>query len=99
MNPPNFTCETDCCGTGGTCGRPSGKCERGWRDFLNTRGGTNRIPDPLKRPPEIKALEEELARMLGTRVALTYRNGRGSLRIDYHSLEEFERLYERLIGS
>jgi len=66
------------------------------RDEPNS--GSPQASSPRLRP-EIKALEEELARMLGTRVALTYRNGRGSLRIDYHSLEEFERLYERLIGS
>jgi len=58
----------------------------------------NTTPSSRLRP-EIKALEDELARMLGTRVALTYQKGRGSVRIDYHSLEEFERLYERLIGS
>jgi len=60
--------------------------------------GSSSKPSTRLRP-EIKALEDELARILGTRVALTYQNGRGSLRIDYHSLEEFERLYERLIGS
>jgi ParB family chromosome partitioning protein len=60
--------------------------------------GSSSMPSTRLRP-EIKALEDELTRMLGTRVALTYRNGRGSLRIDYHSLEEFEQLYERLIGS
>jgi len=60
--------------------------------------GSSSKPSTRLRP-EIKALEDELARILGTRVALTYQNGRGSLRINYHSLEEFERLYERLIGS
>lgn len=79
--------------------RETEKQVRAWLARLpQTPQSKNSTPSPRLRP-EIKALEDELARMLGTRVALTYQKGRGSVRIDYHSLEEFERLYERLIGS
>ena len=48
--------------------------------------------------PEIKAIEQRFEQALGTRVRL--RNGQkgGHLVIYYYSDEEFQTLYERLIG-
>jgi len=44
-------------------------------------------------------LEEELQRHLGTRVKIKFREGKGQIKIDYFSLEEFDRLYDLLISS
>jgi len=44
--------------------------------------------------PEVRMLEEELQRVLGTRVRLAYRDGRGKIGIEYYSDEELERILE-----
>ncbi len=44
--------------------------------------------------PEVRMLEEELQRVLGTRVRLAYRDGRGKIEIEYYSDEELERILE-----
>ncbi len=46
------------------------------------------------KDPEIIALESDLQRHLGTKVAVTYRNGTGRIAIEYYSDEELERLLE-----
>ncbi len=48
---------------------------------------------------QLHNLEEELQRHLGTRVEIKFREGKGQIKIDYFSLEEFERLYDFLISS
>jgi len=47
----------------------------------------------------LQNLEEELQRRLRTRVEIKYREGKGQIKIDYFSLEEFERLYDLLTSS
>ena len=49
-------------------------------------------------PAHILELESELARQLGTRVAIeTRKNGqRGKIIIDFYSLDEFDRITERI---
>ena len=44
-------------------------------------------------------LEEELQRRLRTRVEIKFREGKGQIKIDYFSLDEFERLYDLLSSS
>ena len=48
---------------------------------------------------QLHNLEEELQRYLGTRVEIKFREGKGQIKIDYFSLEEFDRLYDLLISS
>ncbi len=47
-----------------------------------------------QKDPEILALEDDLQRHLGTKVAVTYKNGAGKIAIDYYSDEELERLLQ-----
>lgn len=52
-----------------------------------------------KRNPHITALEDELRRRFGTRVALkSQENGKGKIEIEYFSLDELERLLDLLRG-
>ncbi len=45
---------------------------------------------------QLKLLEEELQQQLGTRVTIDFSGRGGQIRINYHSLEEFERLHSLL---
>jgi len=53
----------------------------------------------LGKDTQLKNLEEELQRYLGTRVGISFSEGKGQIKIDYFSLEEFERLYDLLISA
>src|ERR1017187_4220004 len=44
--------------------------------------------------PNVKEAEQELQRALGLRVAITDRNGKGKILIEYSSLEDFDRILE-----
>src|ERR1022692_309413 len=44
--------------------------------------------------PNVKEAEQELQRALGVRVAITDRNGKGRILIEYSSLEDFDRILE-----
>ena len=48
---------------------------------------------------QLQHLEEQLQRCLGTNVVIKFKNGKGQFKIDYNSLDEFERLYELLKSS
>ena len=48
--------------------------------------------------PDLERLEGELRTALGTRVSVTATRRGGRITIDYYSSEDFERLYERLLG-
>ena len=52
-----------------------------------------------EKDTHIQNLEEELQRRLRTRVEIKFREGKGQIKIDYFSLEEFERLYDLLTSS
>jgi ParB family chromosome partitioning protein len=51
-----------------------------------------------RKSPEVRALEEKLIRHLGTKVQVKARGKRGSIEIEYYSLEELERLLDVLLG-
>ncbi len=57
-------------------------------------------PSPTKRvrekTPEAADIENRLTRALGTKVKLHHRNKRGSIEIEYYSLDELDRLMEIL---
>jgi ParB family chromosome partitioning protein len=49
--------------------------------------------------PNVRAAEEELQRVLGTRVTINRKNDkRGRIEIEYYSKEELDRLYQLLLG-
>jgi len=49
------------------------------------------------RDPQVRALEEDLQRRLGTAVHITHREGKGKIEIEYYSNDDLDRLLE-LIG-
>ena len=56
--------------------------------------------EPKLRPAQIVALEEKLADVLGTPVAITYgRGGGGRLTVRFGSVDDLERIYRAMIGS
>jgi len=46
---------------------------------------------------QLQHLEDKLRLRLGTNVGIKFKNGKGQIKIDYNSLDEFERLYEMLV--
>ena len=80
-------------------------------DFLAVsplkQGDKNSVPagdsetqlSQAEKDTHIQNLEEELQRRLRTRVEIKFREGKGQIKIDYFSLEEFERLYDLLTSS
>ncbi|MDD8020223.1 MAG: ParB/RepB/Spo0J family partition protein [Acidobacteriota bacterium] len=48
--------------------------------------------------PDLRALEEELIRWLGTKVAISGQRNKGTIRIFYFSLEELNRIYDKIKG-
>jgi ParB family chromosome partitioning protein len=50
-----------------------------------------------KRPPEIVDMEEKLIEKFGTKVAIAGDLGKGSIRIDYYSMEDLDRLYNLIL--
>lgn len=48
--------------------------------------------------PDLQSLQEELQRVLGTKVRLDYRQGKGKIEIEYYSDEELERILEFMRG-
>jgi ParB family chromosome partitioning protein len=51
-----------------------------------------------RKPPQVMALESELRALLGTKVQIADRRGKGRIVIDYYSPAEFERLLGVLRG-
>jgi len=47
----------------------------------------------------LENMEEKLRLKLGTRVHIRYIGGKGHIKIEYYSLEEFEKLYEVLVSN
>jgi ParB family chromosome partitioning protein len=55
--------------------------------------------EAAERSPVVRDLEARLARHLGARVRVSARpDGRGRIEIDYHSLDELDRLLEQLLS-
>ena len=66
------------------------------RDGSNNSDTSASSPDP---EIQLQHLEDELQRRLGTNVDIKFQNGKGQIKIDYYSLDEFERLYDLLNSS
>ena len=63
------------------------------RDDINVSDTSESSPD---EEIHLKHLEDQLRRYLGTNVGINFKNGKGQIKIDYSSLDEFERLYDLL---
>ena len=57
---------------------------------------THEPPPPKPVDPNVKAAESELQRLLGMRVRITDRKGKGTVLIQYSSIEDFDRLLDVL---
>ena len=66
------------------------------RDGSNNSDTSASSPDP---EIQLQHLEDQLQRRLGTNVDIKFKNGKGQIKIDYYSLDEFERLYDLLNSS
>lgn len=64
------------------------------RDFAAP--GATKEPAPKPIDPNVKAAEGELQRLLGMRVRITDRKGKGTVVIQYQSVEDFDRLLDVL---
>lgn len=53
---------------------------------------------PAPVDPNIRDAEEQLAGALGTKVEIRDRGNRGTITIAYHGVNDFQRLFERLMG-
>ncbi len=52
-----------------------------------------------RKDPNIKQVEEQLINILNTKVSInSTRDGKGSIKIDYYSKEDFDNIYKRLLG-
>jgi ParB family chromosome partitioning protein len=54
--------------------------------------------DKACRDPEVQMVQDELQRLLGTKVRVTYKRGKGKIEIEYYSDDELERIIELLRG-
>ncbi len=74
-------------------------------DYLSKftqRDGSNNSDTSASSPDaeiQLQHLEDQLQRRLGTNVDIKFQNGKGQIKIDYYSLDEFERLYDLLKSS
>ncbi len=48
--------------------------------------------------PDLKAIEEEMIRYLGTKVAITGNRNKGSIKIFYFSMDDLNRIYDKIKG-
>ena len=48
--------------------------------------------------PNVKAAQTDLERMLGVRVRIRDRKGKGKIVIEYHTVDDYERVVEMLRG-
>ena len=69
--------------------------------FIQIDGSNNSDTSASSPDAEIQLqnLEDQLQRRLGTNVDIKFQNGKGQIKIDYSSLDEFERLYDLLNSS
>jgi len=59
------------------------------------------LPPPKKEEPfdpDLRSVEEDLVKLLGTKVKITGNRKRGTLKIFYFSLEDLNRIYDRVRG-
>jgi ParB family chromosome partitioning protein len=55
-------------------------------------------PERGRRPPELTNLEEKLIEKFGTKVSVQGTLEKGSIRIDYYSMDDLDRVYNIILG-
>jgi ParB family chromosome partitioning protein len=61
--------------------------------------GTREETPGGRRPPELTGIEEKLIEKFGTRVSVQGTLNKGSIRIDYYSMDDLNRLYDIILGN
>jgi ParB family chromosome partitioning protein len=54
---------------------------------------------PGRRPPELKNMEDKLIEKFGTKASIQGTLEKGSIRIDYYSMDDLSRLYDIILGT
>lgn len=67
----------------------------GSRDEDKSSGTSSQKAVQLKSP-QIKKMEEDLVSKLGTKVEIKHNGGKGRIEISYYSLDDFERIVEKI---
>jgi len=67
--------------------------------FISARSPKNSESSQPAIDPNVRAAQEELARALGAKIRIKDHNGSGLIEIAYHGLDDFQRIYERLVRS
>jgi len=71
---------------------------RGRESAAGSGGATPKRRTQPRKTPQVRALEDELRALLGTKVSIQDRRGRGKVVIEYFSPDDFEGLLDRLRG-
>jgi ParB family chromosome partitioning protein len=74
---------------------PAGTQESGPRKT----GKTPPEAAPGRRPPELTNMEEKLIEKFGTKASIQGTLDKGSIRIDYYSMDDLDRLYDIILGT
>jgi len=69
------------------------------RMIFRAKGERGQPPAGKKADPDLHAVEEELVKVLGTKVAIRGSRKKGSIRIFYFSLDDLNRIYEKIKGA
>lgn len=75
------------------------QAEKEVKDFQaqKNRKPQSRVPSSQELDLQLRHLEETLERKFGTKVKITHKkNGKGQIQLDYHSLDDFDRVFELL---
>lgn len=66
--------------------------------IVSGRKGRTALPKKPQFDPDLKAVEEDLVRALGTKVSIDGSRKKGTIKIQYFSLDELNRLYRKIKG-
>lgn len=66
------------------------------QDGLHDPSVSRETPPPPPKDPNIAQVEDSLRRILGTKVVIKDRKGRGRIQIEYYSLDDLDRILEIL---
>ena len=66
--------------------------------LLNKQKKEKEAPRGKSRPPELKDMEEKFIKRLGTKVKIQGDINKGSIIIDYYSMDDLDRLYDIIQG-
>lgn len=68
------------------------------RIISSLKKGQLRPPREQKADPDLQAVEEELVKQLGAKVSIVGNRKKGTIRIFYFSLDDLNRIYEKIKG-